>query len=108
MVRRHRPVPASLGPVRTCVGCRTATSATELLRVVVVAGAVVPDPGRGLPGRGAWLHVRSDCLRTAVRRRAFARALRVPGPLDVEAVRVHLEQLLGEHVDVGASHVKSK
>jgi hypothetical protein len=32
----------------------------------------------------------------------------VPGPLDVEAVRAHLERLLGEHVDVGASHVKSK
>ncbi|HEX3590846.1 MAG TPA: YlxR family protein [Pseudonocardiaceae bacterium] len=73
---------------------------------MVADGALVPDPERRLPGRGAWLHVRPDCLRTAHRRRAFARALRVPGPLDVEAVRAHLATLLGEHVDVGASHVR--
>ncbi|HEY1575064.1 MAG TPA: YlxR family protein [Pseudonocardiaceae bacterium] len=83
------------------MGCRAATSATELLRVVVVDGAVVPDPERTLPGRGAWLHVRSDCLRTAYRRRALPRAFRVPGELDVEPVRLHLSELLGESVDVG-------
>lgn len=106
MVQRHQPVPARPGPVRTCVGCRTATLSTELLRVVAVDGALVPDPGRRLPGRGAWLHARPECLRTAVRRRAFPRALRVPGPLDVEPVRVYLSELLGEYVDVGASHVR--
>ncbi|HEX3647064.1 MAG TPA: DUF448 domain-containing protein [Pseudonocardiaceae bacterium] len=90
------------------MGCRVATSATELLRVVVVDGAVVPDPERKLPGRGAWLHVRPDCLRTAHRRRALPRALRVPGPLDVEPVRSHLSELLGEDVDVGVPHVRSK
>ncbi|HEX5114567.1 MAG TPA: DUF448 domain-containing protein [Pseudonocardiaceae bacterium] len=90
------------------MGCRAATSTTELLRVVVVDGVVVPDPGRTLPGRGAWLHVRPDCLRTAYRRRALPRALRVPGPLDVEPVRLHLSELLGESVDVGVPHVRSE
>ena len=37
---------------------------------------VVPDPGRRLPGRGAWLHASPSCLDLAVRRRAFGRALR--------------------------------
>lgn len=34
--------------------------------------------GRSRPGRGAWLHPDPDCLAEAVRRRAFARALRAP------------------------------
>lgn len=34
--------------------------------------------GRTRPGRGAWLHPDADCLATAVRRRAFTRALRAP------------------------------
>jgi hypothetical protein len=79
--------------------------AAELLRVVVVAGEVVPDPRRRLSGRGAWLHPRADCLRAAERRRAFPRALRVPGPLGVERVRAHLERTAGEDADVGATHV---
>ena len=61
--------------------------AGELLRVVARDGAVVPDSGRPQPGRGAHLHPKADCLKLAERRRAFPRALRVPGPLDVSAVR---------------------
>jgi predicted RNA-binding protein YlxR (DUF448 family) len=75
-------------PVRTCVGCRARVPAGQLLRVVARDGAVVPDSGRPQPGRGAHLHPTADCLELAERRRAFARALRVPGPLDVSAVRV--------------------
>ncbi|WP_348536603.1 YlxR family protein [Nocardia carnea] len=52
---------------------------------------VVPDPQRRLPGRGAWLHPFSSCLRTAVRRRAIGRALRVSGHLDISALEQHLE-----------------
>ncbi|WP_367269007.1 YlxR family protein [Saccharopolyspora sp.] len=83
------------GPVRTCVGCRTRTSAAELLRVVAGSGAAEfaaePDPRKRKPGRGAWLHSDPRCLRLAERRRAFPRALRVPGPLDLSAVRAHLD-----------------
>ena len=32
--------------------------------------------GRSLPGRGAWLHPDAACLDAAVKRHAFARALR--------------------------------
>ncbi|MGW0894672.1 YlxR family protein [Saccharopolyspora gloriosae] len=83
------------GPVRTCVGCRLRTSAAELLRVVAEDGsagsAAVPDPRSRRPGRGAWLHPDPRCLRLAERRRAFPRALRVPGPLDLSAVQAHLD-----------------
>jgi predicted RNA-binding protein YlxR (DUF448 family) len=55
--------------------------------VVAVDGAVVPDPVRRLPGRGAALHRDLACLDLAERRKAFPRALRVPPPLDAAAVR---------------------
>jgi hypothetical protein len=50
-------------------------------------GSLVPDVGRVLPGRGAHLHPTVTCLDLAERRKAFPRALRVPGPLDVSLVR---------------------
>ena len=77
------------GSVRTCVGCRKRAAKSELLRVVASdrgAGLeVVPDPAGRAPGRGAHLHPTAECLELALRRRAFPRALRVPGRL-AEAV----------------------
>jgi predicted RNA-binding protein YlxR (DUF448 family) len=67
-----------------------------LLRVVAAergsALVTVPDPARRLPGRGAWLHPDPACLALAERRRAFGRALRVPGVIDAGPVREHLAQ----------------
>jgi uncharacterized protein len=40
---------------------------------------VVPDPQGTAPGRGAHLHPTTECYELAVRRRAFARALRFSG-----------------------------
>ena len=81
-------------PVRTCVGCRKRAPVSELLRVVVSSGALVPDPRRRLPGRGASVHPTPECLHAAERRRAFARALRLPGgggaPLEAGPLRDHV------------------
>ncbi len=87
--------------LRTCVGCRARAVSTELLRVVIVEGTLVPDLRRRLPGRGAWLHPDLDCLRIAERRRAFPRALRVPAPLDVSGLRAHLAQMLDSTTGAG-------
>ena len=65
-------------PVRTCVGCRDRASRAALIRVVVQNDELVFDERGALPGRGAWLHPSPECLDTALRRKAFARALRVP------------------------------
>ncbi|GLI25908.1 hypothetical protein ARHIZOSPH14_01500 [Agromyces rhizosphaerae] len=71
-----------MDPVRTCIGCRSRTARSSLLRVVVRESQVVVDTAASLPGRGAWLHPDRECLRLALRRRAFGRALRVTGELD--------------------------
>jgi uncharacterized protein len=64
------------------VGCRKRAAKGELLRVTAgtVDGhpAVLPDPTGTAPGRGAHLHPTSECYELAVRRKAFARALRAP------------------------------
>ncbi len=97
-----RQPPASSAPQRTCVGCRRKADRSRLLRVVAAgdglttpegAAVLVPDPRTRLPGRGAWLHPATECLDQAVRRRAFARALRLQVPVDLSAVLDHLEQL---------------
>lgn len=55
--------------------------------------AVVPDPDKTAPGRGAHLHPSIACYDLAVRRRAFGRALRVPAGLASEPVRDYLQAL---------------
>ncbi|MGI9033149.1 MAG: YlxR family protein [Acidimicrobiales bacterium] len=72
-----RPVGAPSGPRRTCIGCRTTTWASELVRVVATpGGGLVERPTSA--GRGAWLcHGSVSCVDAAARRRAFDRALRI-------------------------------
>jgi predicted RNA-binding protein YlxR (DUF448 family) len=72
------------------VGCRVRTAKSDLLRLVVVEGEIVPDPRGRLPGRGAHLHPDPRCLELAERRRAFPRAFRLQGPLDGSALRERL------------------
>lgn len=105
------------GAIRTCIGCRQRAAAAELFRVVVAPDAigkaaprpadereqiapsgpaalpVVPDPRHRAPGRGAWLHRDPECVELAARRRAFARALRVPVALDPSPVREYVAGL---------------
>lgn len=113
--RAHDGRTAKAAPIRTCIGCRKRASAAELLRVVVTPGAsgqelvgpagqaargpevlpVVPDPRRRAPGRGAWVHPDPECVELAERRRAFGRALRVPGPVDPAPVRDYVTKQHG-------------
>ncbi|RDH74859.1 YlxR family protein [Mycolicibacterium moriokaense] len=86
------------GPVRTCVGCRRRELAAELLRVVAEGSGngdyvVTVDAAGNLPGRGAWLHPDRQCLNAAIRRRAFARALRITGSPETSAVLAHFDDI---------------
>ncbi len=77
-------------PIRTCVGCRTRAARSDLVRMVAVDGELRPDVRHRMPGRGAYLHPDLACFELAERRKAFPRALRVPGPLDLGRVKAHL------------------
>ncbi|WP_369172714.1 YlxR family protein [Streptomyces sp. R28] len=79
-------------PERTCVGCRERAAKADLLRIVAIEDECVPDHRGTLPGRGAYVHPALVCLDQAVRRRAFTRALRAPGALDIKALRQYVEQ----------------
>ncbi len=73
----------------------------QLLRCVVQESAevgegelqVVPDPGRKLPGRGAWITPTVEAWEIAVKRRAFGRALRVSANVDADPVREYIVTL---------------
>jgi uncharacterized protein len=100
-VRADSPDPVSDGPVRTCIGCRRTASRSVLVRIVgaEVEGRLtaVPDPAAVRPGRGAWLHRDRGCVELAERRKAFARALRLAGPVDTTAVHRFLTEPRDEH-----------
>ena len=87
------------GPVRTCVGCRRRASQDALLRVVAEGGTVAVDVRRRAPGRGAYLHPEASCVAAAVKRRAFARALRstVDAAGAGAVVTAHLESRTATH-----------
>lgn len=65
---------------RTCVGCQTAEAAAGLVRLMLGPDdEVVIDPRGGTAGRGAWLHVRPECVERGVPRglsRAFKTTVR--------------------------------
>ncbi|MCJ7859513.1 YlxR family protein [Corynebacterium kalidii] len=97
-VRPPRPSPDA-GPLRTCIATRGVHPASALLRCVAEwtyegggpgSVRVVPDPRRRLPGRGAWITATVSAYETAVQRRAFARALKVPSEADTTPVLEYL------------------
>jgi predicted RNA-binding protein YlxR (DUF448 family) len=101
----HGPRHAGSGTARRCVVTREVKSADEMIRFVVGPdGAVVPDLKRKLPGRGAWVTARRDCV-AAAKRSAFARAFRgdvmvapdLAGVVDARLERAVLDALAIAH-----------
>ncbi len=87
-------------PLRMCVGCRGRQEQNELLRIVGVGPdasqhnvvTLSPDPRRQAGGRGAYVHCDFGCVRSAIRRRAFGRALRLDGRVEAEQLIQWVEQ----------------
>jgi predicted RNA-binding protein YlxR (DUF448 family) len=76
--------------IRTCVGCHAAEAPEALVRLVLGPdGALMADPRGGSVGRGAWVHVRSECLRRGVPR-GVARALKAQVTATPEDVAAQL------------------
>ncbi|MBW7956793.1 MAG: YlxR family protein [Deltaproteobacteria bacterium] len=64
-------------PDRTCLGCRSVLQKSSLVRLALDGeGRLRPDlPGR-LGGRGAYICPDEACLKAALKKNAFHRALR--------------------------------
>lgn len=55
-------------PSRTCIGCGTQKGKTELIRIVKTqSGEIKLDKTGKLPGRGAYICDKSECLELAIR-----------------------------------------
>jgi predicted RNA-binding protein YlxR (DUF448 family) len=63
-------------PERTCVACGRKTAQNELLRFALSGDRVRWDLGRGLPGRGAYVCPRQECLEALKRDRKKGRIFR--------------------------------
>ena len=63
------------------MGCGRTTTKRELLRLAIVEGAVVRDEQARLPGRGAYVCRRPECLAAATHR-GLRRAFRQPVIVD--------------------------
>lgn len=104
---------ASTPSMRTCIGCRGRDDRSALLKVVAIPvgdGYVVrPDPRRRMPGRGASVHSTLECFSLAVRRKAFPRALRVSGRIDLEELAAYLHRNAGtaQHTPSPPTRVKT-
>jgi predicted RNA-binding protein YlxR (DUF448 family) len=87
--QRHLPRKPTTDVIRTCIGCRTRQEPDAepgLAHVVALGSVVTPDPLGQLPGRGAWVH--PGCVDEATKRRAWGRALRLEGAVDLSLVQV--------------------
>ena len=77
-------------PERSCVGCRQRAPKAELLRVARTPAGVRVDPPGNAPGRGAYVHRDPGCVEAALRKGAFASALRT-GLAQEELARLRTE-----------------
>jgi predicted RNA-binding protein YlxR (DUF448 family) len=80
---------------RTCVACREESPKGVLIRVVrSPSGAVFLDERGKLPGRGAYLCLRRECLDKAKKTKALARALKTEVPEDLYG---QIEECIGSY-----------
>ena len=71
-------------PMRQCVGCREMKEKRELIRVVKSPeGAVSLDFKGKLPGRGAYVCPKAECLAKARKSKALERAFDTQLPVEV-------------------------
>lgn len=77
-------------PMRQCLGCREHFEKRQLIRVVrSPEGEISLDFKGKLPGRGAYLCGKTECLKRAIKSRAIERALSVEVPQEVYTALEH-------------------
>lgn len=74
-------------PGRTCCVCRSKGSKQSLARLVSCKGALVWDVAQRAPGRGAYVHLTSECLSRMGSAARWEHVLKlVPGSLNAAQV----------------------
>ena len=66
-------------PIRTCVACRETSEKRQLLRVVRQEDATRYDAKGKLPGRGAYVCARPECIALARKQKKLERSLKTSG-----------------------------
>ena len=97
---RDRRVSSDAG-ARRCIASGASRPRGELLRFVVdPGGALVPDLGESLPGRGLWVSAERALLAKACERGLFARAARRPIAIAPDLIDEVERQLTVRALDV--------
>ena len=97
---RDRRVSSDAG-ARRCIASGASRPRGELLRFVVgPGGALVPDLGESLPGRGLWISAERALLAKACERGLFARAARRPIAIAPDLIDEVERQLTVRALDV--------
>ena len=97
---RNRPASPDAGS-RRCIASGASKPRESLLRFVVdPAGALVPDLGEALPGRGLWISAERAALEKACARGLFARAARRPIAVTPDLIDEVERQLSARVLDI--------
>ena len=97
---RDRRISSDAG-ARRCIASGASRPRGELLRFVVgPEGALVPDLGESLPGRGLWISAERALLAKACERGLFARAARRPIAIAPDLIDEVERQLTVRALDV--------
>ncbi|HHW93602.1 MAG TPA: YlxR family protein [Clostridiaceae bacterium] len=83
-------------PLRTCIACRVKREQRDLMRVTASKdGVVMLDSEQKMPGRGAYLCYRNECVARARKRDSLQRALRCSIPEEIwEDIECALAEVL--------------
>ncbi len=85
-------------PERTCVGCRNVLTKDEVVRIVAGPEGILIDYREKLPGRGAYVCPRQECIAKALAKETLARALHLK-------VRLPSAELFASQL---AAHIREK
>lgn len=97
-MRRHQ----TAKPMRRCIACRESKPQDELMRFTVIGDEIVADDGAKRDGRGFYLCRDTECIETAIKRKAFNRVCK--RNVDEKEIRRVTGQVPGD--DQGGIDVK--
>ena len=74
--------------IRTCVGCNKKDEKNKLIRIIQKNGDLIIDHKNLLGSRGANLHQSLECLNWAIKTKAFHKALKLSGALNLSLIHI--------------------